>query len=244
MKPTETQSGKSHILYDAELPVQTEPVWFEPGAWRARGQLLASASGGRGEAVFCGDGRHEYVLRHYRRGGLPGRFIRDRYLWTGLENTRAWREWRLTAELYGRGLPVPRPVAARVERSGLFYRADLMTLRIPAARSLAQVLASESLPEPKWRAIGQCLRRFHDNGLDHADLNAHNILLSGEAVYLIDFDRCRLRAPGAWQQANLARLLRSLRKLQHEDVRFAFAEPLWAWLQAGYRAQNGASAVR
>jgi len=244
MKVTATQSGKSHILYDAELPVQAEPAWFEAAAWGARGQLLASASAGRGEAVFCSDGQYEYVLRHYRRGGLPGRFIRDRYLWTGLENTRAWREWRLTAELHGRGLPVPRPVAARVVRSGLFYRADLMTLRIIDARSLAQALASGSMSEPQWQAIGQCLRRFHDAGLDHADLNAHNILLADGSVYLIDFDRSRLRSPGEWQQRNLLRLLRSLRKLQGETARFAFGETAWQWLLAGYRGQSGSSAAR
>jgi 3-deoxy-D-manno-octulosonic acid kinase len=233
MQPIQIQSGKSHILYDAELPIHAEPVLFEPSAWRRRGQLLGSAQG-RGETAFVGDGTHEYVLRHYRRGGLPGRLVRDSYLWTGLERTRAWREWHLTAELYRRGLPVPRPVAARVEHDGLFYRADLVTLRIPAARSLAQALAQAALPVERWQAIGACIRCFHDAGVDHADLNAHNILLADSGVYLIDFDRGRLRAPGRWQAANLARLLRSLRKLYNESLDIAFSDTDWQSLLAGY----------
>lgn len=216
-----------------DLPIHAEPALFEPAAWRRRGQLLGSARG-RGETVFVGDGGYEYVLRHYRRGGLPGRLVRDSYLWTGLENTRAWREWRLTAELYERGLPVPRPVAARVERNGLLYRADLITLRIPQARSLAQGLAEMPLPEERWQVIGACIRRFHDAGLDHADLNAHNILLTADGVYLIDFDRGRLCSPGHWQHRNLARLLRSLRKLYNESLNIAFSDTDWQALLAGY----------
>jgi 3-deoxy-D-manno-octulosonic acid kinase len=238
MQPIETQNGESHILYDAELPIHAEPALFEPAAWRRRGQFLGSAQG-RGETAFVGDGSYEYVLRHYRRGGLPGRLVRDRYLWVGLERTRAWREWRLTAELYRLGLPVPRPVAARVEREGLLYSADLVTVRIPEARSLAQVLHDGPLPEAQWQAIGACIRRFHAAGVDHADLNAHNILLAGEEVFLIDFDRGRLRAPGRWQRHNLARLLRSLRKLYNESLDIAFTDADWHFLLAGYGDGNG-----
>lgn len=241
MKPIQTQSGKDHILYDAELPVQAGPELFDPAVWARRGRLSGLARG-RGETVFVRDGEYEYALRHYRRGGLPGRFIRDRYLWTGLARSRAWREWHLTAELFARGLPVPRPVAARVERRGLWYRADLITQRIPAARSLAQALGGATLDATQWLAIGRCLRRFHDAGLDHADLNAHNILLGDGGIYVIDFDRGRLRADGAWRLHNLERLLRSLRKLYHEAMDFGFHETDWQALLAGYGPHQAISA--
>ena len=241
MKPIQTQSGKSHILYDAELPVQATPALFDAAAWQARGQLLGSARG-RGETAFVGDGERQYVLRHYCRGGLPGRFIRDRYIWTGLERSRPWREWHLTAELFRRGLPVPQPVAARVVRHGLCYSADLMTVRIPDSTSLAQQLGQRALGAAEWHAVGACIRRFHDAGLDHADLNAHNILLTPAGTYLIDFDRGRLRAAGDWQQHNLERLLRSLRKLYTENLDFHFTENDWQALLAGYGAQNADNA--
>jgi 3-deoxy-D-manno-octulosonic acid kinase len=217
------------------MPGQVDGAFFDPEWWRARDALLGSARG-RGQAVFVRHGESELVLRHYRRGGLPARLSRDRFVWTGLKATRAWREWRLTAELYGRGLPVPRPVAARVVRHGLFYTADIITRRIPAARSLAERLSAGPLPPLSWEAIGRSLRRFHENGLDHADLNAHNILLDETGgVFLIDFDRGRLRpAQRAWQQRNLARLKRSLEKLRRLVPGFAFGDDAWAGLLAGY----------
>jgi 3-deoxy-D-manno-octulosonic acid kinase len=56
--------------------------------------------------------------------------------------------------------------------------------------------------------------RFHRAGVWHADLNAHNVLVTADGLYLIDFDRGRMRIPSpAWQQANLQRLRRSLLKL-------------------------------
>ncbi|MGM0648706.1 MAG: lipopolysaccharide kinase InaA family protein, partial [Bacteroidota bacterium] len=49
--------------------------------------------------------------------------------------------------------------------------------------------------------------------LDHVDLNARNILIDPQhKPWLIDLDRCRLRRPGGWQNANLNRLERSLHK--------------------------------
>jgi len=52
---------------------------------------------------------------------------------------------------------------------------------------------------------------LHAAGADHADLNAHNILLDGDGVVsVIDFDRGRLRNGGSWMRRNLARLQRCL----------------------------------
>jgi 3-deoxy-D-manno-octulosonic acid kinase len=203
-----TGTGRGAILYDDALLDHADAALFTPPA------SAASAVGGRGSAWIVARADGAWVLRHYRRGGLPGRFIRDLYLWTGLDATRPWREWRLLDSLYKEGLPVPRPVAARVARSGPVYRGDLLTIRIPGARSLAEMLRAPHHDFP-WAAAGRCLRRFHDAGVWHADLNAHNLLLDGEGrVHLIDFDRGERRVPAlGWQQANLARLARSLEKL-------------------------------
>jgi 3-deoxy-D-manno-octulosonic acid kinase len=166
---------------------------------------------GRGSSLFLDAGCEQWVLRPYRRGGLIARLSESRYLWTGLERTRAFRELRLTAHLHREGLPVPRPVAAAVTRGGPTYTAALITVRIPGAGALAERLA-EAEPALLER-VGATIRRFHQAGLDHVDLNARNLLIDADGcVWLIDLDRCRLRAPGAWQEANLARLARSLVK--------------------------------
>src|SRR6185503_20837625 len=102
------------------------------------------------------------------------------------------------------GLPVPQPVAAQVRRAGpLLYRCDLITRRIPGARSLAELVAGPA----SWEEAGRCVRRFHAAGVWHADLNAHNLLFDGDGrAHLIDFDRGERRVAAAgWQQANLAR---------------------------------------
>jgi len=228
------ESGKAKILYDADrLDQPPASCFFEPAWWAERGALLGTARG-RGAAVMVRAGALELVLRHYRRGGLAARFSEDRYLWIGPERSRPFREFRLTAELYARGLPVPRPVAAQLVRDGLHYRGDLATERLAETQSLAERLVAGALPASLWAEVGRCLRRFHDAGLDHADLNAHNLLLdSGGTVYLIDFDRGRLRRPGRWAERNLARLHRSLEKLLRLEGA-VFSGRDWRALRRGY----------
>ncbi|MEE7561082.1 3-deoxy-D-manno-octulosonic acid kinase, partial [Xanthomonas sp. Kuri4-2] len=72
-----------------------------------------------------------------------------------------------------------------------------------------------------WEETGRLIARFHRAGLDHADLNAHNILFDGNHQgWLIDFDRGVLRIPATrWRERNLARLQRSLVKLRGERSR-------------------------
>ncbi|HEY0633877.1 MAG TPA: 3-deoxy-D-manno-octulosonic acid kinase [Gammaproteobacteria bacterium] len=236
MNPVQISNGKALILYDADCLVQADNSFFDPEQWRAR-QALTGVATGRGTTFFVRDGDHEWVVRHYRRGGLIAKLIADRYLWRGIEATRAWREWRLLATLYSEGFPVPQPIAARVVRSGLFYRADIVTRRLDAT-PLSERLQHGRLSNPSWRAIGTTLRRFHDAGVWHADLNAHNILLRDGRVYLLDFDRGRRGKLTSHQaQGNLLRLRRSLDKLNHLHRVFCFDEEDWKALSRGYQGK-------
>jgi 3-deoxy-D-manno-octulosonic acid kinase len=206
---------------------------FDPDFWRSRGEL-AAVSGGRGSAWFVGPAANPWVLRHYRRGGCIARISADRYGWSGEERVRSFSEWRLLFDLSQRGLSVPKPVAAHYRREGLTYRCDLITERIAHTRPLSAALGAGPLAPSCWRAIGAAIARLHRQGVDHADLNAHNILLGSDGrVSVIDFDRGRVRAPGAWTAGNLARLERSLRKVSPPD---RFAPASWDELLAGYRA--------
>ena len=68
----------------------------------------------------------------------------------------------------------------------------------------------------------------HREGAWHADLNAHNILVNPHGLYLIDFDRGRLRRPSLhWRRANLARLKRSLIKVGAREAGDTFDAELW-----------------
>jgi 3-deoxy-D-manno-octulosonic acid kinase len=209
---------------------------FDPDYWRAHGQLTP-AGGGRGSAWFISSGGNEWVLRHYRRGGFVANFSTDRYFWLGEARVRAFAEWRLLTFMSERGLRVPKPIAAGYSRGWFTYRCDLITRRIPNAEPLSAALTADALPEQRWRIIGTTIARFHRLGVDHADLNAHNILLDGQgAVSLIDFDRGRIREHGAWKCANLRRLHRSLGKIARDLPAGRFSSQAWAFLLAGYKS--------
>lgn len=229
------------ILFDAVASPQVDADWFVPERWRERGALRSQA-GGRGGVQIIATPAGECVLRHYRRGGMVAALMGDRYLWRGADATRCFAEFRLLAEIVRLGLPGPVPVAARYQRHGLLYRADLITRRIGNAQTLAECLAAGRLDAELAREAGALVARFHRAGIWHADLNAHNVLVAPAALYLIDFDRGCLRAPGeAWRLANLARLHRSLVKLgaaaQGEE---AFRTAVWTPLIEAYEATFGA----
>jgi 3-deoxy-D-manno-octulosonic acid kinase len=226
------------MLYDASRVSNLSAEWFAPDYWQSLGALESTASG-RGAAWFLSAGAKRYVLRHYRRGGLAARLSRDHYAWWGEEHTRPFAEWQLTYSLHRAGLPVPAPVAARYRRAGVGYTGDIITERLATVGSLAECLRTGALSILTWIAIGRCVRRFHDLGVCHADLNVHNILLSEDGVYLVDFDRCQLRGGELWRDANLVRLRRSLEKLTWGLPPERFGEADWHGLLDGYRQSEG-----
>ena len=233
------------MLYDTSRAGNVSADWFEPRYWAARHELDGTAQGRRGPALLIksADGKR-YVLRHYRRGGWIAGISSDHYVWHDEESTRPFAEWQLTYRLHRAGLPVPAPIAARYRHQGSTYTGDIITERLPAVGSLAECLRTGALSVLTWISIGRCIRRFHDLGVCHADLNTHNVLLSEESVYLVDFDRCRLRAPGMWRDANLVRLRRSLEKVTWGLPPERFGESDWHGLLDGYRESAGKSEPR
>lgn len=227
-------TARGGILYDASRVSKPDEELFSRAHWAAQG-ALEEIAGGRSSIALLNMGSDRWVLRHYRRGGLIAKLSQDSYLWTGAARTRSFAEWRLLAELRQRGLPVPSPIAAQYVRGLFTYRADLITELLPASRTLADVITGAELSEAGWRTVGRTIADFHRQGVHHADLNAHNILLSdaensAPAVYLLDFDRGRIEARGAWEQGVLARLRRSLEKVKSQRADVRFGEQQWRWL--------------
>ncbi len=227
------QDARGAILCDAAVSPQVGHDWFAPDYWRERNALRVQA-GGRGGVAIIESPVGVCVLRHYRRGGLVRALMGDRYLWTGADRTRPFREFRLLAEITRLGLPGPVAIAARFRREGLFYRADLITRRIADAQTLAERLAAGRLDRKLAESVGAMIGRFHRAGIWHADLNAHNVLVSPEGLHLIDFDRGRQRTPAAaWQRSNLKRLHRSLLKLgAASEGKAMFERDIWQPLLA------------
>lgn len=201
----------------------------------------AAALAGRGTAWRVpappgSGGPTQWLVRHYRRGGLVAApLLGDRYLAVG--PARPVREIRVSHEARQRGVSTPEVLAGVIYPAGPFYRADLATAFIPDTHTLADLLFGEARREHAetergegggWgartgapaereagcRAAGRAIRTAHDAGLVHRDLNLRNILLqrgaAGFAAYLLDLDAAWLvdRAGGVELRERRAMLRR------------------------------------
>lgn len=201
------------------------------GAVRAAGSLHAYAAGhpaaeplrGRVPAYRLPAPGGPWVVRHYHRGGAAAVLLGDRYLRGGAN--RAVLELWASERARSRGVPTPAVACVVSYPRGPFYRADMATLAVPAARDLAALTFGAVPVGPDelvaaWRAAGMLLRRAFVAGLDHPDLNLMNVLVqpteAAPKAWLIDLDRARIgpaELPERRRRAVLARFHRSRRKL-------------------------------
>lgn len=156
------------------------------------------------------------LLRRLMHGGALAGLLGDCFA----SARRPLRELAVTAALRARGAPVPRPALVAGRRRGLCWSLAFATFYEEGTRDLLRVLRGPG-PAHLLRcaaAAGRAVRRFHDLGGRHADLQAANLLLretpAGAEVLLIDLDRARLGPPPspAARMAEIMRLYRSLLK--------------------------------
>jgi len=228
-----THKNKQWIVAIDDIKDDINGDWFDQSHWLNQGRLLG-ANSGRGSAWVIKSEWGKWVLRHYLRGGLYAKLNKDHYLWSGLKNTRAYREFELLQQLQTWQLPAPAPVAAKIRKSGLMYQNDLIMAHIPHRQTLAQAIIAHETSEQDWQMTGQTIARFHEHGVFHADLNAHNILLSDKLVHVIDFDKGQIRKPQpGWCEKNLKRLKRSVDKVT-PDEHSEGIEQQWQILMEAY----------
>ena len=234
------QQGNIYGVYDPQYFEKFIVEMLDSDYWQQE-KLIVGTAQGRGTTWFIQTkNKHQLVLRHYYRGGLIGKFNKDKYWFSDYYLTRAAREFSLLKTMSVLNLPVPSPVAYRIIKKGLFYQADLLSTRIENAKDLVALLNEKKLTDKLWLSIGKMIKRFHDHGIYHHDLNIHNILIDGNnKSWLIDFDRCEQRKiVNAWQQANLERLLRSFKKEKNKLPNFHWKEENWQLLMEGYLSQR------
>ena len=139
----------------------------------------------------------------------------------------------MLAQLQRLGLPVPAPVAARFEREGLLYRADIITARLPNASHWRKRFAADAISDTTWHRIGETIARFHAAGVHHADLNANNIMLDRMLCSCSISIAAEFARAGAWEANVLARLKRSLEKVEDSALDVHFTADDWRTLLAG-----------
>ena len=247
-----SKSGNSYILYDADLIAKPDMELFD-GDYHINRQAQQNNSAlspvtnetgskmgiGRAKVIYFELEDRALVLKHYFRGGLPAAISKDSYLWSGIERSRAFKEWRLLKKMQTLDLPVPTAVAAHVKKGLIAYQADLITEEIKSTKTLADVLCERAFAKDGWFELGACIKKFHHHGVYHSDLNARNILVTDLGdIYLIDFDNSYLRVSSeTWKRGNLVRLKRSLLKFKRNTAGFNFNEDDWSALLRGYEAE-------
>ncbi|WMN87481.1 3-deoxy-D-manno-octulosonic acid kinase [Vibrio parahaemolyticus] len=206
------QDNNQVIWFDDEFVTNPSQPIFDPEYWQSVNKIVGTATG-RGTTWFVQLDTMQAALRHYRRGGLFGKLVKDQYWFSGWDKTRSAEEFQLLLTLIKAGVNVPRPIAARAVKVGLTYQADLLSERIPNARDLVSILQERSLSKAMYKKIGQEIAKMHNAGVNHTDLNIHNILIDDkDKVWIIDFDKCRKQEHGKWEKQNMERLLRSFKK--------------------------------
>lgn len=228
-------NGNHTLLTAVTNPLKINQDWFSPDYWRSKNAIIAEKKG-RSTTWFIKHSSGTGVLRHYWRGGLVGKILSDQYLFTGLKNTRTYKEFALLLELRKRGLNVPEPIGAQIQKAGLIYRGDLLTQEIPGAQSLLDILKNRPLDIDEMTRVGEAIAALHQQGVYHADLNINNILFDQEKrVFIIDFDRGRLVQPGhQCLRQNITRLKRSFMKEASRNKPFYWQSEQWDMMIENY----------
>jgi len=172
------------------------------------------------------EGGKRMVFRQYSHGGVLRALTGNLYLF----GARSFRELALTEEIRSCGIPTVFSLGAIHHRIFFpFYQAYFLSLEVPRAIDLIQFFqetvampSSEalSLKRKTIRSAGLLIRQFHQAGFFHGDLQLKNILVAGDQLLLIDFDRSYRKPALSVQERikNLLRLNRSVEKWKRLGV--------------------------
>jgi 3-deoxy-D-manno-octulosonic acid kinase len=240
--------GDTYLVLDRALAGDLVPLRLADPV--ARERLFARAPvRGRGAApsvsVTASTGM---VLRRYRHGGLLGRATGALYLGP----SRALAELRVAARAEASGAPVPHVLCLALwPVLGPFWSAIIGTREERGARHLleiAQQLEPSDARRELAREVGQAVRRLHDAGVEHRDLQLRNVLAveppaaPQRRIVVIDLDRAVYHAqrgvPVRLRASNLGRLTRSVVKNGLWDRRVGEREA--AAFMEGYTGEDRA----
>jgi tRNA A-37 threonylcarbamoyl transferase component Bud32 len=137
------------------------------------------------QAVKSNSGRKVWRVQAGAPALYVKRFPRE------LFRDRARKEAELLRALDRARIPCPRLVALARDDHGSY----ILTEEIPDTRPLNEVLRDPGAdPRRLLRDFGRLARRLHDAGFEHQDFHAGNVLVRGDALYVIDVHRAAKRA--------------------------------------------------
>ncbi len=168
--------GRSKLVADVELEHELKRAGLDqPAGWETRlGQPVAGPGRGATSLLRLSSGR-VLRLKRLRRGGWLAPLWRDQFHGEG----RALDNLRVSVEAGRRGVATP-PVLALlvVHRVGGLVRAWLGIEELADAVDLRSCFGSDQPPtHAELDAALALVRRMHDLGLEHRDLNLGNLMI-------------------------------------------------------------------
>ena len=197
-----------------------------------------AASGRGATAIFARAEGPSWRLKRMRRGGAAAPLWRDRYPSAG----RLVAILASSSEAIRRGIAGAAPVALLLTRDAAgLVRGYAAFEEIEGAEDLASRVRRRALTRADLAAAMAAIRRLHDQGIAHPDLNLGNVLVRsrGEATeaFIIDLDRAAVGTgplPFGRRQAAIRRIERSCAKVSGSAAPLGpGTEDLWYRLYAG-----------
>lgn len=194
-----------------------------------------AAASGRGRSAVLRAAGGALRLKRMRRGGWGAALWRDRFPGT----RRLYDNLRVAREARRRGVATPAVVALlAVEGPPGLHRAWLAVEEIEGALDVAARAAAGRAPDrEQWEVLTAAVRRMHDLGVEHRDLNVGNLLLRGGRAFVIDLDAARLH-DGALGFAARQRALRRIERSWVKQRRATGADPVPDWIYETYAAAD------
>jgi len=184
----------------------------------ARTPAPAATATGRAPIARFRLGQSAAIGKRSLHGGLLGPLLGRLYL----GRRRALDQLRAAIRLGRCGIPTPEVLAVGSARvCGPWCAQAIVTRELEGGQNLYELSGGAPGPGRRREILRLCadlVRRLHDAGFLHADLNVGNLVLersaAGETLHIVDLDRGRF-LPAVSPRArlgNLARLLRSYEK--------------------------------
>ena len=172
---------------------------MEAAVCKAGGRII-KVSSAKWVALLPGPSGHAFFVKKFRVKNWKERL---RYL---LLPSKAMKEWNVSLGFRTKGVRIPAPVGVMERRRWGFLKESLyISEAIEDTQTLMDFFVErfgggdlEGREDKRGivRLLGDTVRRFHDGGLFHADLQAGNFLIKkreDRELYVIDLHRARVR---------------------------------------------------
>ena len=229
-------------------------LWLAPGfeqgaedlglSSRARWDRYVSAGipAGRGRVAFVEAGTLSIAIKKLHRGGRYGRIWRDRFH----SRSRLFANLAMPTLARDRGIPTPAPLALLlVPGPPALWRGWFALEAVAGGVDLIRRVREKSPSRDEWASALAVVRRLHDAGIEHPDLNLGNLLIDNDRnAWVIDLDRCRAATTALGADARID----GIRRIERSYHKTCFQEGLAAdteidWLDL-YAADDSLLATR